>query len=55
MWTTDDDMIGQQVAIYTADGESEIATVLAVSDRNANIKVRADDGEILIGNQWDEI
>ena len=52
-WITSDPMIGERVIISTAYGEEEAATVLAVSDRNANIKVRADDGDILIGNQWE--
>lgn len=54
-WNTANEMVGQRVTIYTASGDEEAATVLAVSTRNANIKVRADGGEIMIGNQWDEI
>ncbi len=53
-WITTDDLVGKRVTIYTACGEEEPATVLAVSDRTTNIKVRDDDGDILIGNQWDE-
>ena len=55
IWDTANEMVGQRVIITTAYGDEEAATVLAVSTRNANIKVRADDGDILIGNQWGEI
>lgn len=52
-WITTNEMVGERVIISTAYGEDETATVLAVSDRTANIRVRADDGDILIGNQWE--
>jgi hypothetical protein len=54
-FVTNDSMVGERVVIYTGDGGDELATVIAVSDCNANIKVRADDGDILIGNQWDSL
>ena len=55
MWRTDDELVGTRVAIWTERGEEEFAIVLAVSDRTSNIKVKAEyDGEILIGNQWDQ-
>ena len=53
MWITTDPMVGQKVYIYTCFDEEEIATVLAVSDTTANIKVKLEDGAILIGNQWE--
>lgn len=52
-FTTDDEMVGQRVWIYSSHGEGEPALVLAVSTRNANIRVLADDGEVMIGNQWE--
>ena len=56
MWNTNDEMVGQHVSIYTAHGNEETATVIAVSTKTTNIKVRADeDGEIMIGNQWEPI
>ena len=54
-WNTTDELVGQRVEIYFADGETEEATVIEVHTQNANIKVRADDGEILIGNQFETI
>jgi len=55
-WITEDVLVGQTVEISTCYGETELAVVLAVSDRNAQIKVRAvEDGEILIGGQWEQI
>ena len=47
-----DDLIGRRVLIYTADGESESATVLQVGP--SLIRVQTDAGVVLIGNQWDE-
>ena len=55
MWITSNEMVGQRVAIYTSYDDEEEATVIAVSDRNDSIKVKADDGEILIGNQWEPL
>jgi len=55
MWITDDPMVGGLVYIQTGYGETELATVLAVSSVSTNIKVKAhDDGAILVGNQWDD-
>ncbi len=54
MWDIEDSMIGETVHIMTRDGETEAATVLAVSTTTANIKVRAHrDGQIMVGNQWE--
>ena len=53
MWNTLDPMVGERIEIATGYDEFEVATVIAVNTRNANIKVRADDGDVLIGNQWD--
>ena len=53
-WITDDAMVGQRVLTYDFYGEQTLATVLAVSDHTANIKVRADNGDILIGNTFDD-
>ena len=54
MWNTTDEMVGRRVTIYTVYNDEETATVLAISTKNCNIKVRAHkDGEILIGNQWE--
>ena len=55
MWNTADELVGQRVEIYTSQGDSEIAVVLAVSDRTSNIKVRSEDGAVLIGNQWEAL
>ena len=55
MWIENDELVGRRVAIYTCHDECEEATVLAVSDRTGNIRVLTDDGEILIGNQWDDL
>ena len=55
MWIINDEMVGDRVAIQTEPGEWEDATVIAVSDHTANIKVKADDGDILIGNQWEPL
>ena len=49
-----DSIIGRRVAIYTAHGDCEEATVIAEL-HNGTIKVRTDDGEVLIGNQWDDL
>lgn len=54
-WKTNDDLVRRRVEIETAFGDFEEATVLAVSDRTANVKVRADDGEVLIGGRFEEI
>lgn len=55
MWNVNDGLVGRRVEIETSYGDFEEATVIAVSDRTANIKVRADDGDILIGGQFEEI
>ena len=53
-WTTEDELVGDEVQIRTAYLDEEPATVLAVSTTTTNIMVRAhEDGEILIGNSWD--
>ncbi len=59
-WITNDklvgDMVGEKVWIYTEYGEGLLATVLAVSDRSGTIRVRCeDDGEIMVGNQWEQV
>ena len=55
-WTTNDELVGQRVLIYTGYGDEEPATVLAVHRQLDLIKVRADDdGETLIGNQWEHL
>ena len=54
-WNTDDPLVGERVIIFTSYGEEEPATVLAVHDRIDSLRVRADDGDILIGNQWQPI
>ncbi len=54
MWDTNDPMVGETVEIRTCYGETEPATVLAVSTRNSNLKVRAHgDGEIMIGGEFE--
>lgn len=53
-WNYKDELVGQRVSVYTGYGDCEDATVIAVSDSTSNIKVRTDDAEILIGNQWDQ-
>jgi hypothetical protein len=55
MFITNNELVGRRVEIQTAQDEWETALVIAVSDRTANIKVRAEDGDILIGGQWEEI
>lgn len=54
-WNTTDELVGRKVIVYTVWDEEEFATVLAVHNLIDSIRVRTDDGEILIGNQWDEI
>jgi len=54
-WNTKDELVGRTVAIYTGIGDTELATVLAVSDTGYSIKVRTEDDDILVGNQWDDI
>ncbi len=53
MWNTDDSLVGQRVWINCGYGDEEIATVLAVSTKTANIRVKTDDGRVMSGNQWD--
>ena len=53
MWNTKDSLVGQRVTIYTAYDDEETVTVLAVSDKSDMIKVRAEDGTVMIGNQWE--
>ncbi len=55
MWITDDELVGFRVTIYTDYGEEESAIVLAVSDSTTNIRVMADDGTVMVGNQYDEL
>ena len=54
-WNTDDELVGRRVWIETAYGEGEEATVLGVHPNNYTIRVRCDDGEVLVGNQWDDV
>ena len=54
-FTTADLMVGQRVSIETGYGEEEVATVIAVSTRTTTIKVRAENGDILCGNQWEPV
>ena len=54
MWNTKDDLVGRRVTIYDSMGDDETATVLAVSTRTANIRVITDDGDVLVGGQWDD-
>ena len=52
-WITNDELVGQDVLIYTAYGEDEYATVLGIAPNGYTIKVRChEDGEIMVGNQW---
>ncbi len=55
MWNTNDKKVGEKVLIYTGYGKWETATVIAVAMTNANLQVRSEDGEILIGDQWDDV
>ena len=52
-WNTNDPMVGEKVYIQTGYENDEIATVLAVSTKSDLIRVKALDGEVLIGNQWE--
>ena len=54
-WNTNDPLVGERVMIFTMFGDGEPATVLAVSDRTANIKVRDQFGDVMIGNQWEPL
>ena len=55
-WITDDELVGRRVFIITSQcDDGEEATVVGVHPTNTVIRVRTDDGEILIGNQWDDI
>jgi hypothetical protein len=51
----EDDLIGRRVLIYTAYGDSETGVVVAEIG-NGMIKVKSDeDGEILVGNQYEDL
>ena len=52
-FTTNDELVGQRVWIEDGYGDGEEATVIAVSTGSYTIKVRADDGDVLVGNQWE--
>lgn len=52
-WDTTDAMVGERVTITTIYGEHEPATVIAIHPTQTLIKVRAADGDVLIGNQWE--
>ena len=39
----------------TAYGEGEEATVLGVHPNSYTIRIATDDGEVLVGNQWDDV
>ena len=54
MWTTNDGLVGQKVVCFQEFEEFE-GEVLAVNTSSSLIRVRDDEGEILIGNQWEEI
>ena len=54
-WVTQDELVGRRVVIYTGHDEEEEATVIGVHPTHSTIRVRTDDGEILVGNQWDDI
>ena len=49
----DRSLLGRRVYIQTRYDENEIATVVRTT-RSGMIKVRAEDGEFLWGNQWEE-
>ena len=54
-WNTDDPIVGQRV-LCDVGYEPQEGTVLAVSRRrDGTIKVQFDDGQILVGNQWEEL
>jgi hypothetical protein len=55
MFHINDVLVGRRVSIDTGCGEYEFATIVAVSDKTCNIKVQTDDGEVLIGSQWDDV
>ena len=56
LWNTRHSLVGTRVLCQVAHDESEEALVLAVSRRDDGIiKVQMDDGEILVGNQWEEL
>ncbi len=54
MFIKNDDLVGNRVYIQTGYGEDELATIIAVSDTTDKVKVRTDDGDVLVGNQWDD-
>ena len=55
MWTTNDGLVGQKVVCFQEFEECE-GEVLAVNTSSALIRVRdEEDGEIFIGNQWEEL
>lgn len=52
-WNITDELVGRRV--ICSDGYDEFeATVIGVHPNSYTIRVRDDDGEILIGNQWDD-
>jgi len=50
-WQTDTDICGERVVMYMPDGE-ELAGVVVGEGKNV-IRVKGDDGETYIGNQFD--
>jgi len=54
-WNTTDELVGRRVWIETAYVEGEEATVLGVHPNSYTIRVATDDGEVLVGNQWDDV
>ena len=49
-----DELIGRRVVIYLDCSDELEATVIGVRE-SGMIRVRLDGGEILTGNQWEEI
>ena len=54
MWNTNDELVGERILIDCGYDEEE-ATVLAVSTTSARIKVLTDDGDVMVGDQWEEV
>ncbi len=55
-WTTDNEMIGRTVNIYTARAIGyETATIIATTLDSGYLRVRAhSDGEIIVGGLWED-
>lgn len=54
-WRNDTDLVGRHVLVYTEYGDEEVALVLAESMTSNTLLVQASDGEVLVGNQWEEL